>query len=278
MRYLIYLTLMLTSCSTSGQKGAEIKTTRLSDDQIIKRYLENGAWRLRYFSPEYQVYVDSAIATNPNTAYLYQQKAMPYFKQGKYEVGLKSLDKAVELDPKSHIDYRAFIKCVFAKTYQEAIKDFLTAKKIKGENGFVMDHSYDFYIGICYLQLNDFQKSLDYLEKSIEQTRKTNGENWVHSLDLLYAGIATQELSQHEKAIQYFDKALKNYPTFSDAKYYKSISLFRTDQTELAEKTLTDCENDFKNGYTINEDNAVYEKYPYQIKQFYIDVLKLTKR
>ncbi|HOX83193.1 MAG TPA: tetratricopeptide repeat protein [Chryseolinea sp.] len=278
MRYLIYLTLMLTSCSTSGQRELKSKQQDLTEDQVINRYLENGAWRLRYFSPEYQVYVDSAIALNPGMAYLYQQKAMPYFKQGKYELGLKSLDKAVDLDPKSHIDYRAFIKCIFAKTYQDAIKDFLTAKKIKGENGFVMDHSYDFYMGVCYLQLNDFQKSLDYLERSIEHTRKANGESWIHSLDLLYAGIASQELNQHEKAIQFFDQALQNYPTFSDAKYYKSISLFRTDQIELAEKTLIDCENDFKSGYTINEDNAVYEKYPYQIKQFYIDVLKLTKR
>jgi len=269
---------MLTSCSTSGQRELKSKQQDLTEDQVINRYLENGAWRLRYFSPEYQVYVDSAIALNPGMAYLYQQKAMPYFKQGKYELGLKSLDKAVDLDPKSHIDYRAFIKCIFAKTYQDAIKDFLTAKKIKGENGFVMDHSYDFYMGVCYLQLNDFQKSLDYLERSIEHTRKANGESWIHSLDLLYAGIASQELNQHEKAIQFFDQALQNYPTFSDAKYYKSISLFRTDQIELAEKTLIDCENDFKSGYTINEDNAVYEKYPYQIKQFYIDVLKLTKR
>lgn len=278
MRYLIYLTLMLTSCSTSGQDEPESKQQQLTSDQIIQRYLRNGAWKLRYFSPEYQVYVDSAIAANPDMAYLYQQKAMPYFKQGKYELGLVSLDKAVELDPKSHIDYRAFIKCIFAKTYHEAIKDFLTAKKILGEDGFVMDHSYDFYMGVCYLQLNDFQKSLTYLERSIEYRKKTLGENWIHSLDLLYAGIAAQELHQHEKAIQYFDSSLKNYPTFSDAKYYKSISLFRTNQIELAEKTLTDCEIDFKKGYTINEDNAVYEKYPYQIKQFYIDLLKATKR
>jgi tetratricopeptide (TPR) repeat protein len=269
---------MLTACSSSGQKTNHQNLPNLSDDQIIKRYLENGAWRIRYFSPEYQAYVDSAITTNPTIAYLYQQKAMPYFKQGKYELGLKSLDKAVELNPHSHIDYRAFIKCIFAKTYEEAIKDFLLAKSIKGEHGVVMDHSYNFYLGLCYLQLNEFDTSLKFFEQSIAQIEKTNGENWVHPLDLFYAGVATQELNQHKKAIQYFDKALKSYTTFSDAKYYKSISLFRSNQLELAEKTLADCEADFKKGYSINEDNAIYEKYPYQIKQFYIDVLKMTKR
>jgi tetratricopeptide (TPR) repeat protein len=278
MRYFIYLIFLTTSCSTSEHENSETKKQSLTDDQIIERYLDNGAWRVRYFSPEYQLYVDSAIAANPNMAYLYQQKAMPYFKQGKYEQGLKSLDKAVELDAKSHIDYRAFIKCIFARTYEESIKDFQTAKKIKGENGVVMDHSYDFYLGLCHLQLGDFSKSLIFFEKSIEQAKKTSGESWIHYLDLFYAGIAAQEMNQHKEAIEYFDRALKSYPAFSDAKYYRALSLFRTNQLELAEKALTDCELDFKKGYTINEDNAVYEKYPYQIKQFYIDVLRLTKK
>lgn len=211
-------------------------------------------------------------------AYLYQQKAMPYFKLGKCELGLKYLDKAVELDPKTHIDYRAFIKCIFARTYEAAIRDFETSKQIKGEYGAVMDHSYNFYIGLCYLQLGDFSKSLKFLMSSIEQTKSTSGENWIHHLDLFYAGIAMQEMNRHDEAIQYFDKALKGYPAFSGAKYYKAISLFRTEQIELAGKTLDNCEMDFKKGYTINEDNSVYEKYPYQIKQFYIDVLRLTKR
>lgn len=269
---------MTTSCSTSVQEKSQTISQEVSDDQIVTRYLENGAWTVRYFSPEYQLYIDSAIAVKPDMAYLYQQKAMPYFKLGKYELGLKSLDKAVELDPKSYIDYRAFIKCIFAKTYEESIDDFQAAKKIKGEIGVVMDHSYDFYLGLCYLQLGDFAKSLDHLEKSIEQTRKTNGEDWIHFLDLFYAGIAAQELGRHERAVEYFDKTLKRYSTFSDAKYYKALSLFRLNQIDLADELLTDCELDFKKGHSINEDNAVYEKYPYQIKQFYIDMLRLTKR
>ena len=95
---------------------------------------------------------------------------------------------------------------------------------------------------------------------------------------MFYAGIAAQELNQHKEAIQYFDAALKSYSNFSDAKYYKSLSLFRIEQFDIAEKTLNECELDFKSGYTINEDNAMYEKYPYQIKQFYIDLLRLTKK
>jgi tetratricopeptide (TPR) repeat protein len=277
MRTLFFVLVLISSC-TSGQEKVNVSNQNLTKDQIIKRFLENGAWRVRFFSPEYQLYIDSAIAIDPTIAYLHQQKAMPYFKQGKYEIGLTSLNKAVELDPKSYIDYQAFIKCIFEKSYKESIKDFEKAKQIKGQNGVVMDHSYNFYIGLCYLQLNDFSKSLIFINKSIEQTRTVNGEDWVHYLELFYAGIVNQELGRNKESILLFDKALKEYSTFSDAKYYKALSLFRMNQIELAEKTLADCETDFKRGYTINEDNAIYEKYPYQIKQFYIDMLRLTKK
>jgi tetratricopeptide (TPR) repeat protein len=138
MRYLIYLSFLLTSCSTSGQEKSKTERQELIDDQIIEKYLKKGAWRLRYFSPEYQLYIDSAISIKPNLAYLYQQKAMPYFKQGKYELGLKSLDRAVELAsspegipfgtvfPKQ---YRNLFLTLILKTYQH-LKILLSVWKL----------------------------------------------------------------------------------------------------------------------------------------------------
>ena len=277
MPYWIYLLIILSACSASGQKTEPRKSILMTEEQITEKYLRNGAWRYRYFAPEYQLYLDSAIAINPNMAYLYQQKAMPLFKQGKYELGMKSLDKAVELEPNEYLDYRAFIKCIFAKTYEAAITDFQQAKKLIAEHGVVMDHSYDFYIGLCYLQRSDFPQALSYFEKSIDHMRKLNGENWIHYLDQFYAGIALQELNRNEEALTYFNQALKSYPAFSDAKYYKTISLYKTGKIEEAKKCLDECEADLKKGFTINEDNAIYEKYPYQIKQFYIDMIRSSK-
>ncbi len=170
--------LLAIAYSTHGQQKLALKNKSLSEEQIITKYLENGAWRFRYFAPEYQLYIDSAIALNPTIAYLYQQKSMPLYKQGKYSVGLQYLNKAVELAPVKYIDYRAFMKCIFAKNYTEALDDFILSKKLKSENGYVMDHSYNFYIGLCYIQLNEYQKAFDYLNKSIRQVEATSGEKW----------------------------------------------------------------------------------------------------
>ena len=46
----------------------------------------------------------------PTNAYLWQQKAMPFFKQKKYELGLQYLDSAIKYDQTNYEDYPYQIK------------------------------------------------------------------------------------------------------------------------------------------------------------------------
>jgi len=62
---------------------------------------------LKQGSRESQVRFDSIIALNPNYAWAYFEKSVAYLKRGLLLDGLKYLNKAVELDPKSHLCYRA---------------------------------------------------------------------------------------------------------------------------------------------------------------------------
>lgn len=82
----------------------------------------------------------------------------------------------------------------------------------------------------------------------------------------MYAGIIKMEMEDYENAISNFDKALKIYSHFSDVKFYKAQCLIALKQTKEAINLLYDSLKDLKNGYTINEDNAVYEDYPYQLR------------
>src|SRR5699024_2509890 len=93
-------------------------------EEIIEKYLRNGAWKHELYSMEWQEEINKGLAQDSTIAYLWQQKAMPLFKQRKYEAGMEFIDKAVQYDPERWQDYRAFIKCIFAKTYREAIIDF----------------------------------------------------------------------------------------------------------------------------------------------------------
>ena len=251
------------ACSNKNNK--KVGKTELSKEDSLKiDDFKQKAYRQNLFSQEYHKYLDSALQINPNNAYLWQQKAMPCFKSKKYEIGMTYLDKAVEYDPENYLEYRAFIKCIFSKQYTEAIIDFNKAKELYGDS-YIMDHSYDFFLGLSNLQLNNFNAANLYFKGSIQREIDKNGESWVHHLDWFYLGISEFELNNYDNAIIAFDKVLESYNDFSDAQYYKVICLARLGKLEEARELLLIGEKNSLLGKTINDSNSKYETYPYQV-------------
>jgi tetratricopeptide (TPR) repeat protein len=259
------LTLLILFISTTYSQSKSEETKKYQDS-IIEEYLNNCAknFNYNYQMDKWQDCLDQGLKKDSTIAYLWQQKAMPYFKARKYEVGMEYIDKAVKFDPERWQSYRAFIKCIFAKTYKESIIDFEDCKKKYG-NQYVMDHTYDFYIGLCYLQLNKYNISEKLFKEYIDDMFFNRGK-LEHPTALFYYGISLYEQKKYNEAIEAFDKALKVYPNFSDVKYYKAICLSKIGKKEDVRKFLDESETDFKIGYTINEDNTIYETYPYQKK------------
>jgi len=271
----ILLVMTFFSCSQKDNPTKDMLENELTQlnidkekqEKIIIEHLKNGAWKQGLYSREWQEEIDEGLAKDSTIAYLWQQKAMPMFKQGKYEVGMEYIDKAVKYDRQRWQDYRAFIKCIFAKTYREAIADFEDCKKRYG-NGYVMDHTYDFYIGLSYLQLNEFEKAEQIFQKDYEYQLNDKGEDWLHHLDLFYFGISKYEQKDYLGAIEIFDKALKIYPQFSEVLIFKADCLRKIGKTEEAKELQKLGEINGRKGNTINEDNVIYERYPYQIRWY----------
>jgi tetratricopeptide (TPR) repeat protein len=221
------------------------------------------------FSMKRQLYIDSALNIVPKASQLWQQKAMPLFKQKKYEIAMPFLDSAVKYDKTKHwLEYRAFIKCIFQKSYRAAIKDFNLAQKQNG-NSYVMDHSYEFYKGLCYLQLNQFDSAEYLIDKVIKEEIKTRNE--AHHLHWLYLGIVQFEKENYIEAIKSLDSGLKLYPQFPDIQFYKALCLREQKQNKQAVELLLSAKDNLKTGYGINEDNAIYENYPYQINKSMVE-------
>ena len=260
---LLFVNISLLACAQEIPK-----TKKEKQNAIIKEHLEDCAEKYNYTINmiEWQECLDNGLKKDSTIAYLWQQKAMPLFKARKYEAGMTFLDKAVKYDKKRWLPYRAFIKCIFSKTYKEAIVDFEESKKMFG-NTYEMDHTYDFYIALSYLQLNDFKKAEEIFKRNFDEIKKNQGEDAFHHLDLFYYGISKYEQNKLEEAIVEFDKALEKYPEFSDVEMYKGICLYKLGQKEKGEIIIEKAKDDLKKGYTINEDNAIYERYPYQIKK-----------
>jgi tetratricopeptide (TPR) repeat protein len=265
IRYLLFLVLLNSLQCLSQTETSESRKSR--QEAIIKEFVYDCADKTNYLymMKEYQACLDFGIQKDSTIAYLWQQKAMPYFKARKYEIGMPLIDKAVMYDANRWQSYRAFIKCIFAKTYKEAKIDFEDCK-LKFGNNYVMDHTYNFYIALCDLQLNNYSDAENLLQDYVNDMFKKNGENWVHPTALFYLGIAKYELQKWDEAIVEFDRALKQYPNYSDVQYYKAICLARIGKKDECDKLFQQAKENSKLGYSINEDNVAYEKYPYQIK------------
>lgn len=263
MKYIFFL--LLAASVASAQNTSATESVKKKQQQIIDQYLDGCALKhnYRYEMHEYQHCLEEGLKQDNTIAYLWQQKAMPYFKARKYEIGMEYIDKAVSFDAARWQPYRAFIKCIFAKTYREAIVDFEDCRKKFG-NSYVMDHTFGFYIGLCHLQLNEFEKA-EAAFKEYNDDLYQNRQKLEHPTALFYYGIAKYELGKFSEAIAEFDKALAIYPQFSDVKYYKAVCLSKMGKKSEVSLYYNQAMEDAKNGYSINEDNVIYETYPYQI-------------
>ena len=261
MKKLILLLIIFYNTDIYAQEGANEE-----QEKIIKEFLTNCAENYNYTiqMSEWQDCLDQGLKKDSTIAYLWQQKAMPYFKARKYEFGMPYLDKAVQYNAKRWQSYRGFMKCIFSKNYKDAIADLEDCKKKFG-NQYVMDHSYDFYIAISYLQLNEYEKAEKILQNYIDEMYEKR-QKLEHPTAYFYYAISLYEQKKWENAITFFEKALKIFPNFSDAKYYKAICLFRLNKLEDSKKTMEESISDYKMNYKLNEDNTIYETYPYQKK------------
>lgn len=239
---------------------------KAQQDWIIANYATNKAHQYSYSTDmhKWQAALDEGLAQDSTLAYLWQQKAMPYFKNRKYEVGMAYLDQAVAYDPQRYLPYRAFIKCIFSKNYREAIRDFEICLTQFGDS-YEMDHTYTFYLGLSHLQLNEFDIAEAYLRKAMARQQEVFPQ--VHHLDLFYMGIVCYELERYQEAIAYFDQAITGYKEFSEAYYYKGLCQVKEQDETAANQAFAQFLDYSQKGFSMDEANAVYELYPYQLRK-----------
>ena len=229
-------------------------------------YFEKYGHQHSYNTIEWQASADSALMIDPKCAYVWQQKAMPYLKNGDFAHWVKYINKAAEYDPKQYLSYRAFCRLVFMKDYDEALKDLESAIQYnKNEVEHVMDHTYDFYKGLCYLETNRLDLAKKHLQKSVDYQISARGEAWTHYVDLFYLGMVNFKMNDNSRALYYLDKSLKQYAQFPDANYYKALILKSLNRPTEALEHLLMAQKAMQQGYRMNEDNEIYSNYPLQI-------------
>jgi tetratricopeptide (TPR) repeat protein len=270
---ILFPSLLLVSfcrCQTLQQKSCSCDCSdKKVQDSLVEKYIDEGAQELPYLynDPRWILYCDSVIILCPNIAYAYQQKAIPFIKNGEYEKAFSLEDKAAELEPEAYTSYRGFLKCIFTKDYKGAIIDFKKAQRLT-PNGYEMDHTYLFWQGVSNLELGNYTEAENNLKQDI--SIQTNGDTTktAHFNTLFYCGVLYYEMKNYPMAKKYLLECLSQYKEHTNANYYIAMVYKMENNYELEKKYLQNTKQAFEQGYGINEDNVYYANYPHQIRLY----------
>lgn len=196
-----------------------------------------------------------------------------YLKRGMPHLWKEQYDKALLLDSVTRIPWRGYLYLWFYRDYKKAIADFdasdtLTPNFTDQPQG----HSVDYWRGIAYLGLKDYDNSIVYFDTYINQEIEESGEDWVELTAFLYRGIAYYESGDFEKALYNFGKRLEHGRDLSaDAKYYMALIAQEQGNLELAESLINSAIEEFKQGYFNNR------PYVETLRQIYLEDLQTLK-
>jgi tetratricopeptide (TPR) repeat protein len=243
-------------------------------DSLVKRYITDGAVKagVSYTDARWPLYCDSILSICAEVAEAYQLKALPYTKYGNYLIAMPLIDKAVLYDTLQFLPYRAFIKGIFAKDYDGAIADFSLCQRLSGSGG-VMDHSFSFYLGLCYMENGDDAMASRYLSEDIAMQQGRGPEAQAHFNAWLYSGIVQMNLGHLDTARSQLQKCLDQYPQHPEGNYYMAAVLFRMGLLVEGKKYASAGRAGHAAGYRMNEDNLYYVNYPKQVSSSDFDAL-----
>lgn len=209
------------------------------------------------------LYYKLVLEKYPNTHEAYMSRSVPYNKVGEHSTGFAMLNKAVELAPIHNLGYRAFVKLYMMHDYKGALRDCLQLDSLTSfAKPGVWGEEMDMVIGLCYLQINDYQNARVRLSNSIKTVKQEAGKEWIAPRAFLYLAITHMKEKAYTQAIQVLDELIQINPNFSEAYYYKARCCALQNNIKAAETILEKCKQVFaKYGAEKNP----YFELPYQI-------------
>ncbi|MDT0620709.1 tetratricopeptide repeat protein [Croceitalea vernalis] len=240
------MVLVVFSCSQATDRLDLIEKRKLAEE-IFK----NGS-HLPQGSPKSMTRIEEAIAADTTYAEALRELSVAYLKRGMPHKWLPQFNKAVRHDPKTWVPWRGYLYLYFYRDYKKAIADFNASDTLTKHIDYPQGHSVDFWRGIAYLGLKDYDNSITYWDKHIKKETEDTGEDWVELEAFLYRGIAHYESGNNQKAMKDFNKAIQYFKQTADAKYYKAKILLVQNKKEAAQKMINEAMIDFNSGFHNN--------------------------
>ncbi|MDZ4682243.1 MAG: hypothetical protein SGI94_17510 [Saprospiraceae bacterium] len=177
------------------------------------------------YSKAYQEALDRAIEKCPYFSYAYLHKSTAYLKSGDFLTWKQLIDKAVALNAKENLGYRAWCRYQFFRDYQGAIDDVETLDSlISYDLGYSAGGEYHLNIAkaLCHKALGNKKRAVEIIENQLTTPDYTAGV-----YDYMHLGVLYLELGNPQRAIDCFAKQTANYELAENQFYlgltYKSL-------------------------------------------------------
>lgn len=170
-----------------------------------------------------QMRFQRAIQMCPTLDYAYMEMAVPYVKRGDWAAWRPLIDKAVALNPRAHLGYRAWCRYQFLHDYEGTLEDlarldtlFQGADIGYGVNG---DYHLNVARGLCYKALGQKEKAAQAIETQL--ARKGYSPMM---FDYLHLGVLKWELGDPDAAIECFRRSIEINDYLAEAYYYMALA------------------------------------------------------
>ena len=187
---------------------------------------------------------DTAIAIGPKYAWIYYQKSVAYLKRGLLTQGIQLLNKAVGLDPQSHICYRAYW-FYSHKSYQACIDDLELYYSTYG--GYVEftpggEHEMRMLLGMSCAAMNNLDKATVVISDYLNNPKN---EMQLRGEDYYILGVLYYRNGQYKEAAQALLKQIEINTEYADAYYFLGLVREAQSDNAAAKQTFQNAQDRF---------------------------------
>lgn len=237
--------LLLSSCTSPGETRYR-KVYTAEQQRELARHLVAAVGTRNQGTPTEQILLREARQLDPYNATVYQQLGDPYLYRGLVTAFPNYYGKAVELDPLAWTGWRGYLYLYVYRDYERALADFDATDTITpGVVDYPQSTSVDYMRGICYLQLDRYDRAIEYFDRHIGRETEVVGARYIEPETFLYRGIAYLGLADTTAALDSFAEGRTLTPRNADLHYWLAKTHLDRGAIALAQRYLTRAEKDW---------------------------------
>lgn len=261
MKYFLSALFALLLLACGQQESLYQKTFSAEEKASLGESLINGRGGYYQGTPAYEFQLKEAEKIYPQNADVYREYGAALVKRGFAAELHRVYAKAVALDPVGWQGWRGYLYLYFYRDYERALHDFNVIDSLTPNFvDYPQSQSVHFMRGICYLQMEQYDKALEFFDLHFAHETAEAGLDFIESTAFLFKALTHWKKGEMDAAKKTLEQGLSVHGKNADllywmAKYHREMG----DEAE-ASSLIEQARKQFLAGY--------YNRRPY-VEEFY---------